>query len=238
MTGDGAAGHAPHFVGGDGSANRVGHYRWLEAALFEVLGQWSAEVGPDEARIVFRESSYHHAWHVQLWDERLSALGVADPSPLTVPPGGGGSALMADLRSMGFAEAGPFPGTGPVTTGGLLAAAERLAAVFRVVLPRLLTACGAHLSAASPVSDGPLLRVLRIVVADLTSDWLRGELALESIFAGARANGSSPQDVGARVSTVTARLEATLDGQWLCGAPLAPDMGCRDPLTAPLLWQN
>ncbi|MDA8391274.1 MAG: hypothetical protein M0Z87_00435 [Actinomycetota bacterium] len=246
--GEGAAteGRPPAGTGGD-TALRVGRYRWVELQLFEILGRAARGVRHHPSQVLFREASYHHAWHVELWDDRLSALGVRDAASLTVPSCEAASEAMSRLASLvegdgeGQASEGDTAaaeGAGPTGASsgrsGDAQAAGRLAGVYRVVLPRLLVACSGHLRAASPVSDGPVLRALGLVVPDLMRDWLRGESVLQTILA---ASGGDEASDGAsrRVSEVTADMEEALRGHWMFGPPPASDVGCRELLTAPLL---
>lgn len=258
--GEGAAtsGRPPTGTGGD-TALRVGWYRWVELQLFEILGRAAGAVRHHSSQVLFREASYHHAWHVELWDDRLSALGVGDAASLTVPSCEAASATMSKLASLASlaaegdgdgeasdgeaseGDAAAADGAGPTGASsrrsGDAQAAGCLAGAYRVVLPRLLVACSEHLRAASPVSDGPLLRTLGLVVPDLMRDWLRGEALLQTLLAGAD-RGDASAGVVRRMSEVTADMEEALGGHWMLGAPPASDVGCRELLTAPLLWQN
>ena len=69
-----------------------------------------------------------------------------------------------------------------------------------MVLPRLVVTYGRHLAAASPVTDGPLIRALRLVLADEVEDWQAGERLVQRLVA-------RPHDVAA-VYASQQRLES------------------------------
>ena len=119
----------------------AGHFAWLERRLFEVLGAWVPSVPEPEVKVLLRAQSHEHAWHADLWDDLVEA-GRAVPST------GDGLAGVVD------AVAAPA-GT-----------AERLAGMYRVLLPRLVDAYGGLSDAAVPASDGPLVRALGLMLAD------------------------------------------------------------------------
>ena len=122
-----------------------------------------------EARLLFDVQSRHHAWHAQLWAERLPAVdGVVDPDLVTVPPDEGTEELLATLGGgQGNEEGG----------GGTLV---RLVGLARVVLPRLVCGYGYHLSRAVAVSDGPVVRALRLALRDEIEDWQAVELMVQT----------------------------------------------------------
>ena len=68
------------------SARRVGHYKWVEMRLFEVLGGWVATVPELDIKMRLGTHCYHHAWHSELWHKRLPELREMNPDRLCVPP--------------------------------------------------------------------------------------------------------------------------------------------------------
>ena len=128
----------------------AGHSRWLETRLFEVVGVWvTAETDP-EVKAALAAHSLRHAWHADVWRDRLPRVAHLDADALTVAAGEGAEAVVGALEEVA---------SGDQTV-------ERLVAVARVVLPRLVTAYRARLEAAHPLADGPTLRWLGLVVAD------------------------------------------------------------------------
>ena len=83
-------------------------------------------------------------------------------------------------------------------------ALPRLAALYRVVLPRLVTSYERHLRVVSPMTDAPVARALRLVLNDETEDWHAGERLVERLV-------SRPHDVAA-VYEFLERLEAVVVG--------------------------
>ena len=131
-------------------ARLVGSYQWLERRLFEVLGSWVASEPVPEAQMLFDVYSQQHAWHAELFAERLPALDSVDPDSLVLPPSAevdrmcavlAGAVPAGDGTSTGDGVIGPGDGSA-VPAGGTL---PRLVGVGRVVLPRLLTGYKLHL---------------------------------------------------------------------------------------------
>ena len=123
----------------------AGHYGWLERRLFEVLGGWVRSVPDPEVKVLLRAQSHEHAWHARLWDELVAG-----------GPGSGGPGPGPDGALAGVVDA----------VAGPSGTAERLAGMYRVLLPRLVDAYGALSDAAVPSSDGPLVRALSLMLAD------------------------------------------------------------------------
>ncbi|MET0882812.1 MAG: hypothetical protein ABWZ13_01565, partial [Acidimicrobiales bacterium] len=61
------------------TAARVGHYKWIEMRLFEVLGGWVATVPEIDVKLRLGTHCYHHAWHSELWHKRLPELREMNP---------------------------------------------------------------------------------------------------------------------------------------------------------------
>ncbi|MGH9016141.1 MAG: hypothetical protein ACRDY1_00190 [Acidimicrobiales bacterium] len=153
-----ADGRIPVLVPGstlDEQARIVGNYRWIELRLFEILGAWVSSEAVDEARLLFDVYSAQHAWHAELWADRLPVLDEVDPATLTVPPSAEVERLLVLL-------------SGDTQAGGTLL---RLVGLARVVIPRLIAGYGVHLRHARPAADGPVVRSLRLVVRDEIESW-------------------------------------------------------------------
>lgn len=151
-------------------ARVIGSYRWIERRLFEVLGGWVTSESVTEAQLLFDVYSQQHAWHAELWAERLPVLDTLDPATLTLPPGVEVDRLLGML-------AGGAPGQAPAAGGTLL----RLVSLARVVLPRLIAGYGLHLRRVSPVADGPVVRSLRLVVQDEIEAWQATETLVQTL---------------------------------------------------------
>jgi hypothetical protein len=147
------------------SARRAGHYTWAERRLFEVLGSWIGGVAEPAVKVHLSAHSRHHAWHADLWHDRLPALHDLDPERLVVAAN---DELVAFMAAMAEPDA-PDP------------TVERLVGVYRVLIPHLVVAYTRHLGAASAVTDGPTIRVLKLVLNDEMEAWRDGELLIQSL---------------------------------------------------------
>jgi hypothetical protein len=154
----------------DVTAALVGEYRWIETALYEMLGSWVADMPVAAVQVHLDAQSLRHAWHAELWGDRLPVMAGADPDGLTVP---------SPATSALFAALDGRPGALPLIAG-----------LYRVVLPRLVTSYERHLQATSPFTDGPVERALRLVLNDEITDWRAGEAMVQRLMA-------RPHDVAA-----------------------------------------
>jgi hypothetical protein len=173
------------------TADLVGEYRWIETTLFTLLGTWVLDVPIAAVQVHLDAQSMRHAWHAELWGDRLPVLAGVDPDGLT-RPSPATAALFDALDGVGPAAEGPGS-TWPVAEGeGVVrpAALPRLAGLYRVVLPRLVTTYTRHLRVVAPVADGPLRRALRLVLRDDVEDWLAGERLVQRLM-------TRPHDVAA-----------------------------------------
>ena len=178
----------------DVTAALVGTYRWIESALHAALGSWVRHVPLPAVQVHLDGQSMRHAWHAELWAERLPVLRDVDPDALTVP-----SPASAALFAMLNGDSGP---DGDAPEAGPPGVLPLLAGLYRVALPRLVTTYGRHLDLMAPVADAPLRRTLRQVLADEVEDLLVGERLVERLLA-------RPHDVEA-VHDFTRRLETAV----------------------------
>ena len=189
----------------EASAALVGEYRWIEHALYRLLGQWVSDMPIAAVQVHLDAQSMRHAWHAELFAERLPVLAGSDPDAWTLP-----SAPTTALFAALSGTTPPASGTGSVAPpidadvfehpGAL----PRLAALYRVVLPRLVTSYELHLRVVSPMTDAPVARALRLVLNDEIEDWHSGERLVERLV-------SRPHDVSA-VYGFLQRLEAVVVG--------------------------
>lgn len=142
----------------------VGSYRWLEKQLFHLLGGWTTSVTQASIKIFLDEQSFEYAWHAELWADRLPDPERLAPAGLTAPPNRGVAALFHEL-----AEA-----------GSSLTTVEKLVSVYRVIVPRLVTAYSSHLHQAEGTDSTQ--RALRLIVADELSAWRAGEGHVQSLL--------------------------------------------------------
>jgi hypothetical protein len=168
------------------TARRVGNYRWVEMRLFETLGGWVATVPELDVKIRLGTHCYHHAWHSELWHQRLPELREMDPERLTAPANEGVAAFMAAVAE-------------PEAAGATI---EKLVGVYRVLIPHKVAAYTFHLNHTSGITDGPTIRALRFILADEAEDWRDGEMLIQSLL------GTSEEVE--RASRHQARLESLL----------------------------
>ena len=130
----------------DGLAGLVGTYCWVEHRIFELIGRWATgpggtDEGEAELRVFWAAASRRHGALAGRWAERLPVRAGVDRAGLVTAPAG---PLAGALETLAAEPEG-------------LVRAE---ALVGAVLPLLRGAYEAHLRAASPVSEGPVMEVL------------------------------------------------------------------------------
>jgi hypothetical protein len=173
------------------AAALVGEYRWIENALYTLLGEWVADMPVAAVKVHLDGQSLRHAWHAELWADRLPVVSGEDPAALTVPSAPArtlfatltGVPVVTDLPGSSWPPASDEPSGRP-------GALPRLAGLYRVVLPRLVVTYDRHLRAASAVTDRPVARALRLVLNDEVEDWRAGEHLVQRLV-------TRPHDVAA-----------------------------------------
>lgn len=148
------------------SARRMGAYRWIESSLFEVLGSWVVSVPEPEVKPILAAHAHEHAWHAELWREQLPTAAGMTPEGLTTPANEGADAFFTALVE-------------PDSAGQTI---EKMVGAYRVLLPRMIAAYSAHLDGASGVCDGPVIRVLGLVLRDELEAWRCGEAVIHSLL--------------------------------------------------------
>ena len=186
------------------TAALVGEYRWIESALYATLGAWVVDLPLAGVQVHLDAQSMRHAWHAELFADRLPVRAGVDPDALTRPSSATATVLAA-LDGVGPIGDGPGASWPPpdevVPRPGAL---PRLAGLYRVVLPRLVTTYTRHLGVTSPVADAPLRRALTLVLRDATEDWMAGERLVQRLV-------TRPHDVAA-VYEFLERLESVAVG--------------------------
>jgi hypothetical protein len=180
----------------DESARLAGGYAWIELRLFEIVGRWVTGVDQAEAKVLLATHARHHAERAEQWLELRPVVAGRDPDELVAAPGAGAKAALDVLADLGSGDA-----------SGL----ERAAGLYRVVVPRLVTAYGRHRHAATAVADGPVRRALRLVLTDLVADWQDGEALVQQLV-------RSPADA-TRAAEAQAAVESALSADGLIAPP-------------------
>jgi hypothetical protein len=187
------------------TAALVGEYRWIENALYSMLGEWVTDMPVAAVQVHLDGQSLRHAWHADLWADRLPVLAGTDPAGLT-EPSDPSAAVFAALSGVSPPTEGPGSTWPPADqeAPGRPGALPRLAGLYRVVLPRLVTSYERHLRVAGPVTDGPVARTLKLVLNDEIEDWHAGERLVQRLV-------TRPHDVAA-VHEFLQRLESAVVG--------------------------
>lgn len=186
-----------------------GTYRWAERRVFELAGAWAVGTAEPAVRVHLDVVSRQHAWHADLWAERLPVLDGVDREALTRP---GHPAVATVLERLAAA-----PGT-----------VARLAGLYRVVVPRLLVTYERHLAMLSPVADQPAARALRLVRRDELESWEAGEALLQALLAGPeRAAEAATAQAAVEGALVAARVGRGLV-PWPADEGGVGDTGGRD----------
>jgi hypothetical protein len=126
----------------DDSARRIRNYRYAEERLTRVLGGWIALTPELPAKLLFGRHVWDCAQHADLWGRRLPELRA--PAQQSEPAN---DAMAAFMRLLETPE-------GPRQT------LERIAGVYGVLKPHLVTVYARHLASANPVSEPPTRRIL------------------------------------------------------------------------------
>jgi hypothetical protein len=200
----------------ESAARLVGSYQWVERKLFEVLGAWVESEPVPEAQLLFDVYSQQHAWHAELFADRLPALDSVDTDSLVLAPSAAVERMLAVLA--GVVRDGDSTDTDGtlLSPGGRLdlparGTLPRLVGVGRVVLARLVTGYTLHLRRVSPVVDAPITRCLRLVLRDEIEEWQALEALTQALL-------RRPHDV-AVVTGHQQHLEEMIAG---AGAGLVP----------------
>jgi len=185
-----------------GLAARLGAYCWAEQQVFSLLGGWVPEIPEPDAKLLVAEHADHAGWRAQRWFELLP----------TAPPGadvlvvGPGAVVEALARLDEVAD-----GTPPTVV--------RLAAAYRVLLPRLAGSLRAHLDWSPVVAEPAVGRLLRIALDDVTADWVDGERLVQALLVDAEAS--------ALAQSTTAWLDREIS---LVGGLIGPGSAGRRPV--------
>ena len=132
----------------DDSARRIRNYRYAEERMLRTLGGWIALTPELPAKLLFGRHVWDCAQHADLWGKRLPELRA--PAQQSEPANDRMVKFMDLLES---AE-------GPRHT------VERVAGVYRVLKPHLVTVYARHLASANPVYEPPTRRILERCVEE------------------------------------------------------------------------
>lgn len=131
------------------AARRLGAWCWAERRCFEVLGGWVADTEDPRLAALFAAHSRHHAWRAAVWEDVLPRAYVPPIEELTAPT----------------ADAHLFDALAALQPAG-----KRLEGHYHVLYRALVSAYEVSPVLMNPVTDGPALRAIRIIVGDASCD--------------------------------------------------------------------
>jgi hypothetical protein len=199
----------------DDSARRIRNYRYAEERLTRVLGGWIALTPELPAKLLFGRHVWDCAQHADAWGRRLPELRA--PAQQSEPAN---DAMVAFMRLLETPE-------GPRQT------LERIAGVYGVLKPHLVTVYARHLASANPVYEPPTRRILARCLEEERRHAAAGATVLDrlGVHASARERVTDWQrrlfDALDKAGGVTGDVTAPLvDGSLLGVAPesVAPDL--------------
>ena len=144
----------------------MGHYKWFEMRMFELMAGWIATVPELDIKIRLGAHSYHHAFHSELWHKRLPELREMNPDRKTVPP---------NPEFEVFVEALGAPEGDDKTI-------EKLVGMYRVALPAVIATYTYHRNNTSQITDSPTIRSLNFCLNDDLEEWVEAEMTIQSLI--------------------------------------------------------
>ena len=148
------------------TAKRVGHYKWVEMKIFELMGGWVATIPELDVKVRLGTHCYHHAFHSELWHKRLPELREMSPEKVTVPANDEFVAFIEVLSALEAADQ----------------TIEKMVGMYRVLLPHLIAAYTYHRNNTSTITDAPTIRALDFCLQDDMEEWREGEMMLQSLI--------------------------------------------------------
>lgn len=155
----------PRILSADEAARRCRQFAEIERQLAALLEQWAPEVGNEELKGTFARHARQHSWHVTVFEDLLSD---------STAPGDG---TIDDLDVDAFLKALAEP-----PGGDLLGF---LVGVYRVLLPRQISAYTYYLRALGTSAADSDARWLGIVLQDEFDGIRDGELAIQALLVSA-----------------------------------------------------
>ena len=148
------------------TARRVGHYKWFEMRMFELMAGWIATIPELDVKLRLGTHSYHHAFHSELWHKRLPELREMNPDRKTIPPN---PELEAFVDELGAPE-------------GDDKTLEKLVGMYRVALPAVISTYTYHRNNTSRITDSPTIRSLNMCLNDDLEEWVEAEMTIQSLI--------------------------------------------------------
>jgi hypothetical protein len=129
----------------DDTARFLSHATWLERRLFEAVGAWVPSTPERAVKLAFAQDSRRFGWHAELLEP-----------------------LRPSTRDHDVAERGPLDAAWRTLVSRMLAATNTAARLERLedVLGSAIDCYEEHLAVMQGFRDGPVMRVVRIVLDD------------------------------------------------------------------------
>lgn len=143
-------------------ARRIGTFRAVEVRLMEIAAAWTPTTPEMEVKVLFGRHIWDFAQHADALGKRMFEL--RRQAQESVPPAAEYAALLDEVLAV--------PGT-----------AQRLAALYDVLLPGILRRYETYAAEADAVVDAPSLVIVERIVADARrqraeADQVRRELGI------------------------------------------------------------
>jgi len=146
------------------SVERIVHYKWVEERLSAALGGWVATIPELDVKAMLGPHCYQHAWHADLWRQRLPELKEANEDR-SEPANDAFVTFMDELTS---------PEDPDLTV-------EKLAGIYRVLVPHLLAVYTYHRHVTSDIVDAPTVRILGFMLDDDHRQLVEGEMMIQDL---------------------------------------------------------
>jgi hypothetical protein len=146
------------------SVQRIVHYKWAEQHLSAAIGGWVATIPELDVKAMLGPHCYQHAWHADLWRQRLPELREKDEARAE-PPNDAFIEFMDELTSPEAADA----------------TIEKLVGIYRVLVPHLLAVYSYHQRVTSDIVDAPTVRILKFMIDDDIEQLICGEMMVQDL---------------------------------------------------------
>ncbi len=146
------------------SVERIVNYKYAEQHLSAALGGWVATIPELDVKAMFGPHCYQHAWHADLWRQRLPELREADED----------RAEPANEAFVRFMEELTSPDDPDATI-------EKLVGIYRVLVPHLLATYTFHQKVTSDIVDAPTVRILKFMIDDDVTQLIEGEMLIQDL---------------------------------------------------------
>lgn len=146
------------------SVERIVNYKYAEQHLSAALGGWVATIPELDVKAMFGPHCYQHAWHADLWRQRLPELRESNEDRAE-PANEAFAQFMEELTSPDDADA----------------TIEKLVGIYRVLVPHLLAVYTFHQKVTSDIVDAPTVRILKFMLDDDVTQLIEGEMMIQDL---------------------------------------------------------